>query len=319
MKLNCLLMTLLLGIAEVQANTDEGPAAARVNGQPISEFRLERYFTEYLQAQGRAVGSIRNPKAYKQLRQAALSELIDKELLWQESTRRGVKISDEVVQARIEQLRTAMGGNEVFARRLEDAGFDEDCFTDYTRKELAAQQVYTELAKASAPDEQQVRAFFESQRGAMTRPEQIQARHILLKLPQGADAATVEATRQQLLVLREQISHGADFAALAQAHSQDSTASEGGDLGYFAKGKMVSEFETVAFALTPGEVSQPVRTFFGWHLILVQNHLPASEVEESQGLTLVRGYLARQQQIEAGQQALAQLRERNRIEHIDDD
>lgn len=322
MKVSCLLITLLIVVAEVQANTDNddnGPAAARVNGQAISEFRLERYFTEYLQAQGRAVGSIRNPKAYKQLRQAALSDLIDKELLWQEATRRGLRISDELVKAHIDELRTAIGGNEVFARRLEDAGFDEDCFADYTRKELAAQQMYTELVTVKDPDEKQVREFFEAQRAAMARPEQIQARHILLKLAPDADAATVEASRQQLLGLRAQIVQGADFATLAKSQSQDSTASEGGDLGYFSHGKMVSEFETVAFAMQTGEVSQPVRTVFGWHLIQVQNHLAASEVEEAQGLALVRGYLARQQQIQAGQQALAQLRERNRIERIDDE
>jgi peptidyl-prolyl cis-trans isomerase C len=58
---------------------------ARVNGEEISQLRLERYFAEYLEDQGRALGSIRNPKAYKQLRKAALDALIDKELLWQEA------------------------------------------------------------------------------------------------------------------------------------------------------------------------------------------------------------------------------------------
>ena len=62
---------------------------ARVNGEEISEFRLERFFAEYLEDQGRAVASIRSPRAYKQLRQAALDALIDKELLWQESHKRG--------------------------------------------------------------------------------------------------------------------------------------------------------------------------------------------------------------------------------------
>lgn len=297
----------------------DGPAAARVNGKEISEFRLERYFAEYLEDQGRALGSIRNPKAYKQLRQAALTTLIDKELLWQEAVKRGVVISDEVVQRQVDQTRQAMGGADVFARRLEDAGFDEAAYTEYTRRELAAQQVFADLAAVAGPDEKQVRAFYEEHLTEMSRPEEIQARHILIKVPQGADSATVEAARLRLEEMQVKISQGEDFASVARAGSEDASASEGGDLGYFPRGRMLPEFEAAAFALAPGAVSTPVRTPLGWHLIYLQNHLEAADVSEVQGLEMVRAYLARQQQAQARLQVLAQLRSSNQIERIDDD
>lgn len=321
MNLHRLLCLLLLGalLGPAHAGTGSEPAAARVNGQVISEFRLTRYFAEYLQAQGRAVGSLRNPKAYRQLRQAALGELIDKELLWQEAGKRGVQVDDAAVQARIGELRQALGSPETFARRLEEAGFDEPGFAHYTRREMAAQQVYAQLAQAPEPDPQQVRALFEANRQAMGQPERVQARHILLKLAEGSDAASVEASRQRLLQLREQITQGADFASVAQAASEDSTASNGGDLGYFSQGQMVPEFEAAAFALAPGELSQPVRSVFGWHLIFLQNHLPAAPVEETQGLAVAKVFLGRQQQALAQQQALEQLRRQNHIERIDND
>jgi peptidyl-prolyl cis-trans isomerase C len=296
-----------------------GPAAARVNGEEISEFRLERYFAEYLEDQGRALGSIRNPKAYKQLRQAALTALIDKELLWQEAVKRGVVISDATVQSQIDQARQAIGGAEVFARRLEEAGFDEASYTEYTRRELAAQQVFADLTQVAGPDEKQVRAFYEEHRAEMSRPEQIQARHILIKVPQGADAATVEAARLRLEEMRVKISAGEDFASVARAGSEDASASEGGDLGYFPRGRMMPEFEAAAFALAPGTVSTPVRTALGWHLIYLQNYLEATDVSDLQGLEMVRAYLARQQQARARLQVLAQLRSSNRIERVDDD
>lgn len=75
MTLKTPLLLLMLWVPVAFSNNE--PAAARVNGEEISEFRLERYFVEYLQDQGRAVGSIRNPKAYKELRQAALDALIN--------------------------------------------------------------------------------------------------------------------------------------------------------------------------------------------------------------------------------------------------
>ncbi|MHC8300529.1 peptidylprolyl isomerase [Pseudomonas sp. ZS1P83] len=317
MMLKTLLLLLTMWVPLAFCRDD--PAAARVNGEEISEFRLERYFAEYLEDQGRALGSLRNPKAYKQLRQAALTALIDKELLWQEAVRRGVVISDEVVQSQVDQTRQAMGGADVFARRLEDAGFDEAAYTEYARRELAAQQVFADLAKVAGPDEKQVRAFYEEHRTEMSRPEEIQARHILIKVPQGADSATVEAARLRLEEMQVKISQGEDFASVARAGSEDVSASEGGDLGYFPRGRMMPEFDAAAFALVPEAVSTPVRTPLGWHLIYLQNHLEATDVSEVQGLEMVRAYLARRQQAQARLQVLAQLRSSNRIERIDDD
>jgi peptidyl-prolyl cis-trans isomerase C len=317
MKLNTLLILLTMWVPVALCNN--GPAAARVNGEEISEFRLERYFAEFLEDQGRAVASIRSPKAYKQLRQKALDALIDKELLWQEALKRGVVISDEVVQNQIDQTRQAIGGAEVFTRRLADAGFDEAGFTEYTRRELAAQQVFADLVRVAEPDEQQVRAFFEEHRAEMSRPEQIQARHILIKVPQGADAATVEAARLRLEEMRVKVTQGEDFASVARTGSEDATATVGGDLGYFPRGRMMPAFDAAAFALAPGEVSAPVRTPLGWHLIYLQNHQEAADVSEVQGLEMVRAYLARQQNAQARLQVLATLRSSNRIERIDDD
>lgn len=312
-----LLLLLMLWVPVAFSNN--GPAAARVNGEEISEFRLERYFAEYLEDQGRAVASIRNPKAYKQLRQAALDALIDKELLWQEALKRGVVISDATVQSQVALTRQAIGGPEVFARKLQDSGFDEASFTEYTRRELAAQEVFADLTRVAEPDEKQVRDFFQAHRAEMGSPEQIQARHILIKVPQGADAATVEAARLRLEELRIQIASGADFASVARSASEDASASAGGDLGYFTRGRMMPEFEAAAFALRPGQVSEPVRTSVGWHLIYLQNHQEAADVTEEQGLETVRVYLARQQKAQARRDVLAQLRSRNRIERIDDD
>ncbi|MCF4998492.1 peptidylprolyl isomerase [Pseudomonas syringae] len=292
--------------------------AARVNGEEISQFRLERYFAEYLEDQGRAVASIRNPKAYKQLRDAALESLIDKELLWQESRKRGVKIDAQTVQQQVEQTRQAIGGPDKFARRLEDAGFDEASFTEYTHRELAAQQVFAELTRIDPPSDQQVRAFYEEHRAEMGAPEQIQARHILIKVAPDADAATVEAARLRLIALRATIMDESEFASVAQQHSEDESASRGGELGYFSRGAMVPAFEAVAFAMSPQTLSDAVRTPFGWHLIYLQNHLEAADVPEEQGLETVRAYLARQQQTQARRQALAQLRAQYRIERMDD-
>lgn len=151
-----LLLCLLLGVTP--AIFADAPVA-RVNGVEIGALRLERYFTEYLQAQGRAVASIRNPNLYQRLREQALDELIDKELLWQEARRQGIVIDDEQVKARLAEVESAFGSPAVFARRLEDAGFDRDSFADYTRHEMAAQEAYARLTAIDEPSAAEIAAF----------------------------------------------------------------------------------------------------------------------------------------------------------------
>ncbi|MFJ4351262.1 SurA N-terminal domain-containing protein [Pseudomonas sp. NPDC089428] len=156
-----LLLCLLLVIAK--ASWADVPAA-RVNGVTIDLMRLERYFTEYLQAQGRAVASIRNPTLYKRLRGQALDELIDKELLWQESQRQGIHISDQQVSAQVGEIEAAFGSPALFERRLADAGFDRAEYADYMRHEMAAQQVYAQLSAVEEPSQGEVEAFYQANR-----------------------------------------------------------------------------------------------------------------------------------------------------------
>ncbi|MCP8631977.1 SurA N-terminal domain-containing protein [Pseudomonas mosselii] len=156
------LIACLLSLLALASHADT--PAARVNGVDIGVLRLERYFSEYLQAQGRAVASIRNPNLYQRLREQALDELIDKELLWQEAKRQGVEISDAQLTARIDEVEAAFGSPAVFERRLEEAGFDRRSFADYTRQEMAAQQVYARLTAVVEPSEAEVAAFHQANR-----------------------------------------------------------------------------------------------------------------------------------------------------------
>jgi len=154
-----LLLCLLLVVAK--ASWADMPAA-RVNGVDIGVLRLERYFSEYLEAQGRALSSIRNPTLYKRLRSQALDELIDKELLWQEAQRRGIAISDEQVAAQVGEVEAAFGSPALFERRLADAGFDRAAYAEYMRHELASQQVYAQLSAVRAPTQAEVEAFYQA-------------------------------------------------------------------------------------------------------------------------------------------------------------
>jgi peptidyl-prolyl cis-trans isomerase D len=104
-------------------------------------------------------------------------------------------------------------------------------------------------------------------------PEQIRASHILLKT-EGKDDAAVKARADELL---KQVKAGADFAELAKKNSEDeASAKNGGDLDYFGRGRMIPEFEQVAFALQPGQISDPVKTSYGYHIIKLVDKKPGT-------------------------------------------
>ncbi|HET6718611.1 MAG TPA: SurA N-terminal domain-containing protein, partial [Rhodocyclaceae bacterium] len=139
-----LLGGLLLATATVVTAQETG-VAARVNGVEISNFRLERYFDDFLKQRGRNLGTIRHPQAYKRLKREALARLIDRELLTQEAARRGIEIPAAEVAAAREQVAAGFKSRETFRLRLGDAGFDEARFDDYLRRDLMAQRALAAL------------------------------------------------------------------------------------------------------------------------------------------------------------------------------
>ena len=123
--------------------------------------------------------------------------------------------------------------------------------------------------------EDEISAFYELNPEGFKEPEQVQARHILFKVPSGASESADTSAKEKALAILKKTKEGEDFATLAKEHSQGPTASKGGDLGYFSRGQMVKPFEELAFSLKKGEIGGPVRTQFGWHLIKVEDRKAA--------------------------------------------
>lgn len=148
-------------------------------------------------------------------------------------------------------------------------------------------------------------------RAAAGGVQQTHVRHILLRAREGLSEAEA---RQRLRGIRERIAAGGDFAELAKQHSEDASASKGGDLGWIAAGDTVPEFERAMNALKDGEVSQPVQTPFGWHLVQVVQR-------RSEELSAERKKIAARQAIrarkgdEAYQDWLRQMRDRAFVEN----
>jgi peptidyl-prolyl cis-trans isomerase D len=130
-------------------------------------------------------------------------------------------------------------------------------------------------SKVELSDEE-IREYYDENMETFKIPKTVEARHILLKVNRDADPETVEKTKDRALDILKLAKEGKDFAKLARQYSEGPTRDKGGYLGKFKKEDMVKPFADMAFKLKPGEISEPVRTQFGWHLIKVEKVNEAS-------------------------------------------
>ena len=127
--------------------------------------------------------------------------------------------------------------------------------------------------------EQEIAQYYTAHQEMFHREEQVRARHILFKLPEEATAEQEAAVREKAEQVLHELRKDGDFAALAQQYSEDMASREkGGDLGFFSRGQMVKPFEDVAFSLPVGELSELVRTAFGYHILRLEDKI-AGEVK----------------------------------------
>ncbi len=121
----------------------------------------------------------------------------------------------------------------------------------------------------------EIEAYYKDHRNKYEVKERRRARHILLRISEDADENSIEKVQKKAQKIREQIEKGKDFAKLAKEYSEDAgSAKDGGELGFFSRGMMVKSFEEAVFSIKEGEVSKPVLTRFGWHIIELEEIEP---------------------------------------------
>jgi peptidyl-prolyl cis-trans isomerase SurA len=283
-------------VAAMPAATDSVPAdsvivvdrvVAVVGNRPVLASQVDE---ELFSRQAQGVRLPTDPKSLEALRRQVVSSIVDEELLVQQATRdTAIQVTDQEVADGVEQQVRKVRGNfssEVdYRNELKKAGFQTPeeyrrWLTDQQRRAALQNRLIDGLRgsgklKPVAPNEQEMRKFFDEQKGNLgTRPATISFRQIVVT-PKPSVAAKARARAQADSIVLE-LRQGADFATAARRFSQDPGSREqGGSLNWFRRGVMVPEFERVAFTLKPGVVSDPVESPFGYHIIQVERTQPA--------------------------------------------
>lgn len=218
-----------------------------------------------------------------ELSRQVLMQLVNQSLIVQAGKRRNIQASEAEIDAVV--AKNPALKNLSPAQRRD--------FADNIIAEKVRQQAVMQNSRVS---EAEIDAFLEqAQKQGITLPEgaplrQYRAQHILIKADSENAAVSAESTIRKIY---DQARNGTDFAGLARRYSQDASAGNGGDLGWFADGVMVPAFEEAVHALKPGQVGAPVRTQFGWHIIKL-NEVREAGTPQERVRNAVRQYIFQQ-------------------------
>lgn len=194
--------------------------------------------------------------------QQVLNALIAEQIIELEIEKQNVKITDEEIDAQLTKFKEAYGGEEGFEAYLTYVGITEKDLEENIQMNLKLEKLLDPYIEIT---EDEKKEYFEENKESFNEPEQVKASHILVETKEEADEVIAK------------LDAGEDFADLAKEYSLDGSSEQGGDLGYFGRGQMVAPFEEAAFSLEIDEISEPVESEFGYHIIKVEDHKEAKE------------------------------------------
>jgi peptidyl-prolyl cis-trans isomerase SurA len=258
--------------------------AAVVNGTPITLSEVEdRVAPELARLPAGPAGETHR----KELLRQALTQLVDEQLVQSEASALGIDIGEDEVQRLVEQLAKE---NHMDMAQFRQALAQQGLTVDNIRETLKKQQLMLRLlqykVKPRKVSDEEVQAAYANMNKSVEY--EVRARDIFISSPDGATPGPEAAARAKADAALRRIRAGESFARVARDVSDGPTAREGGDLGYFRRGQMLSQLEQAAFALQPGEISNLIRVtgdHGGYHLVFVEDRRqlpprPLSEVQE---------------------------------------
>jgi peptidyl-prolyl cis-trans isomerase SurA len=205
----------------------------------------------------------------------ALNTIVDEKLQLQEGKKRGLQVDDSAVEAAIKDIEKKNDLQEgQLAVMLESEGRTIESYKNHIRDQILLSKVVRfGMGSRVSISERKIAKYYHSNQKDFWEPGKSRVRHILILIEEGL---SVDKKKEKYLlaksILRE-VKGGRDFAAVAKVYSEDISASEGGDVGFVEKGKMVPEFESAVYRMKEGEISDIVETEYGYHIIKVDKVL----------------------------------------------
>jgi peptidyl-prolyl cis-trans isomerase C len=247
------------------------------------------------------------PDEVTRIEQQVLDRLIQIQILLQKATDSDKAAGKETCTKRLDAIKARAGSEEALNRQLKSVGTSPEELQAKMLEESTAQVVIEREMKINVSDNE-VQKFYDDNPSKFEQPEMVRASHILLATrdPETNKELTEDqkaAKHKKAEDVLKRAKAGDDFAKLAKENSDDPGSKEKGGEYQFARGQMVPEFEAAAFSLKTNQVSDIVTTQFGYHIIKLNEKMPAKKVELAKVAPEIKDYL-KQQQLQKRQQDL---------------
>jgi peptidyl-prolyl cis-trans isomerase C len=285
---------------------------ARVNGEAIGKADLENAVKGLEGRAGGPVPADQRDRVYR----GVLDDMISYRLLVQEVKARKIVVPEAEIDAQIAQIRGQFQTDAQFQQALAVQKMTLDAVRRDASSEIGVSKlVESEIADKIAVKPEAITDFYQKNQGKFQQGARVRASHILISVPETADAAAKLQAKTKAEGVLKELKAGKDFAAAAKENSQDpGSAVNGGDLGYFEQGQMVPPFEQAAFALKPGEMSDLVETPFGFHIIKVADKQASRVVPIEEAKPQIEQYLTGQNRQAQTQAFVNTLKTKAKIE-----
>lgn len=259
----------------------EAPAqdaiVAVVDGIPIKKAQFKQELNSTYQRFHQS-GQMIDGTMFEQLKTEVLESLINLILMDNYGQAQAITVDDALVEQQYQKAVAKYPSKRKFKKALKDAGLTEADIRMRLKRTMAAQKVVqAKVAPGIKVTDDELKAYYQKNIYEFEHGVQVRASHILIKLSPFADDEERQKAKKRIEAIQKKIKSGEDFAALAKAYSEGPSKVNGGDLGYFGAAQMAPAFETAAFSLHTGEVSDVVTTQFGFHLIKVYDRKPAGK------------------------------------------
>lgn len=274
---------------------------ARVNGTYILQKQLDDMMMIHREQTG-------VDRIDEETKQRLFDQIVCNTLLLEEAVRRGETVEPAVLDRQVEEVSEKFASEEAFLQALADHHINLEIFRKNVADTLLLQQITRKIMQEGVVlTAEMLESCYEENGDRMMTPERVSASHILIAKD---ESGSFDRALERIQEILGDIRKGGDFAQMAREHSQCPSAEKGGQLGIFGRGQMVPEFEKVAFALGENEVSEPVRTSFGYHLIRVEQRLPARKLSFKEAQPHIEKFVYQQE----GQRVLEELTDRLKAE-----
>jgi len=268
-----LIMIAIISLS-IGCKKDSEKYIAKVNGSGIDRDKFDDLSGKRI-AQIEKFGRKITPTQKYTFQKRLLENLINEELLLQEAKKLNVSVTDEEVKKKLATIKARYPKKEEFDKILKQQNLTENDLMEMFEKQLTIESLMKKEVINKIPiSDDRIKKYYTEHKTQFDIPEKVQASHILLKSKEKKGSKEEKAEGKKLSAELAKIKKDIErknisFADAAKKHSACPSKDRGGDLGLFQKGRMVKEFEKVAFAIKPGIISDPFKSPFGYHILKV--------------------------------------------------